>query len=65
MEVKLAAYRFKDGKRITQKELADAVGTSRNTISNLEGGVVPRSALTLIKIGYYLDVDPRKIVILP
>lgn len=65
MEVKLAVYRFKDGKRITQQELADAVGTSRNTISNLERGIIPHGATTLVKIGNFLDVDPRKIILLP
>ena len=65
MKVKLSQYRFKNGKRISQRQLAEAVGVSRATISYLENGRVPDSIITAFKIANYLNVGVEDIFIMP
>ena len=45
---------------LTQQQLADAVGVSRQTINELEKGRPP-SAELLLKISLFFNMDPRDI----
>lgn len=56
---KLAALR--DKRLLSQQELADRVGMSRTTISNLEHGGNARAS-TLRKLAAALEVEPEELI---
>ncbi len=51
-------------KNITQEELAEAVGVSRQTIIAIERGKYTPSVALALKIGAYFDAPVEKIFIL-
>jgi len=55
---------LREGKFLSQRDLAKAAGVSRFTISELEGGKVrPRRGRTIRKLAKALGVDPSEIEI--
>jgi transcriptional regulator with XRE-family HTH domain len=56
--------RIRKQKKLTQQDLADKAGLARQTISNLERGLVGRVTLAvtvrvLDALGYELDIRPK------
>ncbi|GGG29280.1 hypothetical protein GCM10011344_32660 [Dokdonia pacifica] len=49
-------------KGVTGKELAEKVGVTAGSISNISNGSIPRSE-TLVKIAQALDVDIRELFV--
>lgn len=49
------------GKKITQEELAKAVGVTRQTIIAIEKGNYTPSVLLSLKIAKYFDIDVEKL----
>ena len=61
MENKIKEYRKK--RKITQDDLAEAVGVTRQTIISLESGKYNASLQLAFKIAYYFDTSIEDIFI--
>lgn len=59
--IKNKVYDFRVLKRITQKELADAVGVSKQTIFVMEKNNYSPSLVLAFRISDYFDVDIKDI----
>ncbi|WP_209121560.1 helix-turn-helix transcriptional regulator [Alkalihalobacillus sp. BA299] len=64
MENKIKYLRRSEEFDITQQELADALGVSRQTINAIEKGA-NTSAELMLKIANYFNKDPREIFFTP
>lgn len=56
--------KYRELKGLTQKQLADAVGKTKNVISNWENGLNRPDADTIEYLLYALDVDAKQIIIM-
>lgn len=61
MQTKIQELR--KAKKVTQNELADAVGVTRQTIISLENGKYNASLILAHKIAQFFDVEIEKIFI--
>jgi DNA-binding XRE family transcriptional regulator len=62
MESRLNTLRCKpNGDRISQEEIAAAIGCSRNWVVKAEKGRLGRTAELMIRLSKYLNVDLRDI----
>lgn len=63
MDVKIenCVHRLREKKKITQQELADRVGVTRQTIIAIEKGNYTPSVLLALKIAQYFKVPLEKV----
>jgi putative transcriptional regulator len=54
-------YKLRTNKGITQGELAEAVGVTRQTIISIEKGNYTPSLLLAIKIAHFFEVNVEKV----
>lgn len=60
-QVKNQVYRLRTARRVTQEQLADAVGVSRQTIIAIEKGNYTPSVLLALKIARYFKEPVERI----
>jgi putative transcriptional regulator len=60
MKNKIKYLRRSEGFDLTQQQLADKMGVSRQTIVGIENGA-NTSAEMMLKIAFFFDKDPREI----
>ena len=51
-------------KEVSQQQLADAVGVSRQTVNSIERGKFNPSVVTALKIALYFQVPAEKVFVL-
>ena len=61
-KIGLRLQKCREKKSVTQQQIADATGLSRNHISALERGVYKMSVYTLIKYCELLDMTPNELL---
>ena len=62
LKIGILLQRAREGKNITQKEIAEYTGYSKNHISAVERGVCKASVELLLGYCALLDVEPNKIL---
>ena len=62
IKIGILLQRAREGKNITQKEIAEYTGYSKNHISAVEGGVCKASIELLLGYCEIINVDPNTIL---
>jgi len=55
-------YKSREKKNLTQQQLADAINTTAQYLSNIERGVSPMEALKMKRASEFLDVPLSKMI---
>lgn len=61
MQIENSVHRLREKKGLTQQELAEAVGVTRQTIIAIEHGNYTPSVLLALKIAKYFKVPVEKV----